>query len=485
MYGRRLIYTDVDEINASNVMSVLSQALIIHSLNRAEIKTLYDYYRGRQKIEDRVKEVRPEINNKIVENRANEIVTFKTGYLVGEPVVYINRTEDEGFTENINTLNEYMYVESKSNKDKRLVDWMHIAGTANRLVLARPNPSEDESPFEFYTLSPLNSFIIYSSGLGHKRMAGVRITFDQNQHPTYSVYTDNWYFELKDGKIVNSSELDNEQGKKVKQSGQPTAYGNVPMIEYPLNEARLGAFEIVLSILDAINEVASNRIDGIEQFVQALMVFCNCDIDEETFAALKELGALKYKSDSSNPAKVDLLTQELNQMQTQTLVDYMYETLLTICGMPNRNGGSSTSDTGSAVIMRDGWSAAEARAKDTENMFSESEKEFLKLVLSFIRNASSEEFNLPLRAIKPQFTRRNYENIVSKADVLVTMLSCDKIDPELAFVHCGMFADGGAAWARSKKYYESQVKEKQNALLKELRHHDEEDNPDNEPVQQD
>ena len=49
--------------------------------------------------------------------------------------------------------------------------------------------------------------------------------------------------------------------------------------------------------------------------------------------------------------------------------------------MPNRNGGTSTSDTGSAVIMRDGWSAAEARAKDSELMFKLSEKEFLKLVL--------------------------------------------------------------------------------------------------------
>ena len=91
MYGRRVIYTDVDEINAGNVLSVLQNALLIHNQNRHEIKTLYDYYRGKQAIENRTKDIRPEINNKIVENRANEIVTFKTGYLVGEPIVYINR----------------------------------------------------------------------------------------------------------------------------------------------------------------------------------------------------------------------------------------------------------------------------------------------------------------------------------------------------------------------------------------------------------
>lgn len=63
----------------------------------------------------------------------------------------------------------------------------------------------------------------------------------------------------------------------------------------------------------------------------------------------------------------------------------MYQTVLTICGMPNRNGGSSTSDTGSAVIMRDGWSAAEARAKDSELMFKKSERTFLKLILNICK----------------------------------------------------------------------------------------------------
>lgn len=475
MYGRRVIYTDVDEINAGNVLSVLQNALLIHNQNRHEIKTLYDYYRGKQAIENRTKDIRPEINNKIVENRANEIVTFKTGYLVGEPIVYINRTEKDEYSDGVTALNEYMYIESKNNKDKKLVDWMHIAGTANRLALPRINHTEDEAPFEFYTLSPMNSFVIYSSGLSKKRMAGVKIVFDDEMNPVYSVWTDKWYFEVKEGEIINGSELEID-GKKQKQKGQPTMFGYVPMVEYPLNEARLGAFEIVLSMLDAINEVASDRLDGVDQFIQSLMTFCNCDIDEETFTALKELGALKYKSDSNNPAKVEILTQELNQMQTQTLVDYMYETILTICGMPNRNGGSSTSDTGSAVIMRDGWSAAEARAKDTENMFDESEKEFLKLILSYLRSDDETANVVPLYAIKPQFTRRNYENIVNKANVLVTMLGCNKIHPKLAFIHCGMFPDGEAAWAMSKEYYEQEAKAKQDALIKELTNHNADDN---------
>jgi hypothetical protein len=148
-------------------------------------------------------------------------------------------------------------------------------------------------------------------------------------------------------------------------------------------------------------------------------------------------------------------------MQTQTLVDYLYQTVLTICGMPNRNGGSSTSDTGAAVIMRDGWSLAESRAKDSELMFKKSEHEVLKLILRIVRDTqglSEHIYKLRLKNISLQFTRRNYENVQSKSQVLVAMLQQNKIHPRLAFQHSGLFTDPESAYQLSKEYYEEEEK---------------------------
>ena len=187
------------------------------------------------------------------------------------------------------------------------------------------------------------------------------------------------------------------------------------------------------------------------------MLFHNVDISSDDFGKLKEMGAIKYKDiDSTLKAEITYLNSELNQTQTQTLVDSMYETILTICGMPNRNGGSSTSDTGSAVIMRDGWSAAEARAKDMEPVFKKSEKEFLKLVLRICRDMGS--LSLKLSALEIRFTRRNYENIAQKSTVLTQMLACEKIAPELAFTHCGLFSDPQLAYKMSLPYIEKAEK---------------------------
>lgn len=468
LFGRRVIRTDVSEITAENVVEVLRKALIDHMTNKIDIEYLYSYYKGKQPVLSRKKEVRPEIKNIVIENRANEIVSFKVGYLMGEPVQYVSRGDDEAVAECVTRLNDYVMSEDKAAKDKELSEWAHICGTSYRMVLpdGEADLEEDEAPFEIYTLDPRYAFVVYHNSLGSPPIMGVKYIVTEDRERIYSIYTKDMYFEVKETKVVKAEEQ---------------VFG-IPIIEYPLNNARLGAFEIVLPLLDAMNNVDSNRLDGVEQFVQALMLFHNVDISSADYTKLRQEGAIKFKDiDPQFKAEIDYLTAELNQSQTQTLIDHMYNTVLTICGMPNRNGGSSTSDTGSAVIMRDGWSAAEARAKDSELMFKKSEKEFLKLVLRICRDLA--DLNLKLSGLEIRFTRRNYENITEKANVLVAMLNNPKIAPQLAFSHCGMFIDPEMAWNMSKAYMEEQAKKAAEIAAQTApKEGDKNDDPDDNPV---
>lgn len=447
LFGREVITHDEVTITDDNILDILRKAMDAHTKNRGEIEYLWNYYKGKQPILTREKNVRPEICNKIVENRANEIVSFKVGYLCGEPIQYIGRNGSEAVSKAISELNEMMFSENKATQDKRVAEWQAICGTAYRLVLPDTRKGEDDAPFEMYTLDPRDTLVVYSNGVDNKPLMAVKYCVTDVSDYIFSIYSVNHFWKIKNDTIIESKDH---------------ALGMIPIIEYPANTARLGAFEIVLPLLDAINTVASNRLDGIEQFIQAFVKFINCDITAEDFKELKDLGAIKVKSSDGQQADVDIVTNELNQMQTQTLVDYLYQTVLTICGMPNRNGGSSTSDTGSAVIMRDGWTLAESRAKDTELMFKESEQNVLKLVLRIIRDTrglSDELYAIRLKDIALQFTRRNYENIQSKAQVLTQMLSQEKIHPRLAFAHCGMFTDPEDAYRISEQYLKENVTE--------------------------
>ena len=457
LFGRRAIYTDVEEVTRDNVLDVVAKALPVHIKNRAEIEYLYDYYRGKQPILARTKDIRPEICNKIVENRANEIVSFKVGYLVGEPIQYVCRSsgeEEQTDADAINLLNTYVFECDKAAKDKELAEWMYICGLGYRIAIPSRERNGKGSPFEFYTLDPRNTFVIYHNGLGHRPIAGVTYVLRGTGEIIYSVYTRNRKFELTtsgNGLDVAAPVL--TVASSIISAEEAHIAGDVPIIEYIANNARLGSFEIVIELLDAINNVESNRLDGIEQFVQALLMIKGADISDEEFISLKELGGLKIPE--GGDAKY--LVQDLNQTQTQTLTDSMYQTVLTIVGMPNRNGGSSTSDTGSAVIMRDGWSDAEARAKDVELSFKLSEKRFLRLIINYANTLR--DMNLDLADIEIRFTRRNYENIQMKAQVLTMMLSNDKIAEELAFEYCGMFADPGLAYKKSVEAQKRKEKE--------------------------
>ncbi len=450
MFGRRVIKTSVTNITPENVVDVLLKALSVHALNRSEIDYLWEYYKGKQPILHRQKEVRPEITNRIVENRANEIVSFKVGYLCGEPIQYVGKNGSEEITQGITRLNELMFAEDKAAQDQEIVECQMICGTAYRLVLPDEKGEEDEAPFELYTLDPRDTFVVYSNEIGNKPVMAVKYSKDDNEITHYSIYTENMYYLVEDGILKEST---------------AHALDMIPIFEYPANNARLGSFEIVLPLLDTLNNITSNRMDGIEQVIQAFIKFINCDISKEEYEEFLQLGAIKVKSVDGANADVGVVTTDLNQSQTQTLKEDCYNAILTICGMPNRNGGTSTSDTGAAVLLRDGWSLAEARAKDSENMFKKSEKKMLKLVLRICRELS--DLNLGLKDIELQFTRRNYENIQSKSQVLVSMLQNNKIHPLLAFQHCGLFVDAERAYAMSVKYFEekeqeAQLEEKQN-----------------------
>lgn len=430
MFGREKIYTDVERITADNVVEVLSKALLTHNKNQSEIQYLWDYYCGKTPILGKQKEIRKEINHKINVNRANEVVTFKRGYGFGEPIQYIRRGQKESLTDGINALNEYMFQEDKQAKDSELAEWFYACGLGYRMVL--PGTDSDE-PFKIYTLDPRHNFVVRYNGLGEKVVMSVKFILKENKQPVYSIYTPEFYFEIENGVITKN---------------EPHALGCVPVFEYTTGTARLGAFEIVLPLLDAINEAESNRLDDVVQFVNSFLALLGGTIDDETAKKLDEYKMLCL------PEGVDAkyLSAALKQNDIQVLVNNLYETVLTITGLPNRNGGSSTSDTGSAVIMRDGWESAEAQMKSIENEFKRSEKEFLRLVLRILKDMVGIDLNV--RDIDIKFSRRNYDNLQTKSQVLTTMLNNPKIHPELAFLHSGMFLDPEGAYLQSKQWWE-------------------------------
>lgn len=453
--GRQSIVSSARSVTAENVSELVERARFTHAIVASEADYLHNYFLGRQPVLWREKDVRPEINNQVVENRAYQLTKDRADSLAGEPITYSAHkvggtggggegNDIDALSTKVQRLNDFCEAADKHSYDLELVQWMCEVGIGFRLVLPMPGVDgslNSDQPFIIRTLDPRYTFVVYRNDIFRMPLfAVVEVIDEETGDRIDTVYTDSDQFTLRNGQL-------DEQ--------RPNPLGMIPVIEYEANPERMGIFEAVLSLFDAINEVESNRVDGVAQFIQSFMVLENVDMDSDEFQSMMQQGAVMVSSTSDKPSKLYFLTAELNQDQVQTLVDHLYKTALSICGMPFNVGGSaSTSDTGAAVTMRDGWSNSENRCKETETMFRRAERRFLDVALRIAD--TSEHLGLTSAEVEIKFTRRNYEAIQSKTQVLTTMLGSGKIHPRLAFEHSGMFSDPEAAYDLSSEYVSEQ-----------------------------
>ena len=247
--------------------------------------------------------------------------------------------------------------------------------------------------------------------------------------------------------------------------------GLIPIIEYPANSARLGCFEIVLSLLDAINQFDDCRLEAVESFVQSLLVLYNCQVDDSVTAdTIRAAGMILLKTVGDAKADIKVLAEQLDQTQNQTLKDDLYNSVLQIVGMPSQSAaGTSDSSNNGAIVLKNGWQGAETRATDFEAQFELPEMEMLQVVSVICNYLRNGEYAFDPVDIEVKFTRRNYEDILSKSQTLITMLNNDKVHPQKAYEASGLFPDAeeayqmGMAWF--KEHGEPQQQTRTNQVI--------------------
>lgn len=434
-YGRKIAYADVEEITEDNIVSVVGSCIGDFNWNKRIFKYLWDYYKGDQPIRYRQKVVRDDIINYIVENHAHEIVQFKTGQTYGEPVQYISRKDDEKINKAVDVLNDYMVDAEKHSKDIKAGEWQSATGTSFKAVQFTKN---SDLPFRIVSPSPLNTFVIYSKNTEEPILA-VQELKNENKEWYKLCFSKNMQFIIKDGKIIDK---------------KPHAFGDIPIIEYPNNHERISDIELVIDILDAINNMQSNRMDSIEQFVQSWVKFVNCDIDKETFQEMKMAGALVVKSNNKeNKSDVDIMTQELNQTESQVAKDDLWDNALSILSIPNRESQNSGGDTQGAVSLRAGWDFSKTRAKLKDPLVKAGDKKLAKIVLNLLR-ISGDNLGITTRDFEAQINHSPLDNLYTKAQALTVLLQAG-VNPQVAISTCGLWGDAEKVFILSKPYLDN------------------------------
>lgn len=456
LHGRLPIYTTIDSLeglSSEEIIAEVNEAISIHVRNMIDMEYLYWYRRGITPIYNKTKEIRPEINNKISSAYAGAVVGFKNGYFLTQPATYIPRKGREETAERVSTLNEYLYRSGKHDVDNELVDWFHTVGKADLFVRSVDDP---DVPFEVAALDPRSAFVARSTRPGNKPSYAGYIVVDDEE-----LYVDVWdrynLYRMKGtvtGKLVTP---DPNYVCTVSQVTEviPNPLGEIPIIEYQYNSVWMSAFESVIPLFDAIDQVQSDRVDGIDQAIQSLLVFYNCELgtdedgNEITPSYVRASGALFLQSIGENKADLKEIVSNLDQSQTQELINNLYNTAMTICGMPVATNNFPGDSTGLAIELKDGWQVTEMNARNTEDLFKKANRQFDRIIVKILQTKGL--LDLSLSDFELHFTRNELRAVQSKAQALQTMLAAG-LHPTLALAKSGISADPVSDFELSKGY---------------------------------
>lgn len=439
--GRKPLYTSVpkNEITEFNIPSILQGVALRHKNNVREIQILLDVFLGEQYILTRSRDFASSgINNRVVVNRASETVRKTVGYFLGEPISYTNRSAD-GESTSVDNLNIFMDERGKASRDQEIGEWAAICGTAFRLVSTSADASDKTSsaPFLIPKCDPRFTGVIYEADVFEEPVIGFTYSPIYDSAGIITGYT-YWVYTCFEQFVYTSVGTEPFGGQLVSEQSSLASkistmlrlpYGKkhnwtneVPIVEYRNNQWRVGDFEKVLGLMEALNKTLSDRVNAIEQTVGSILIYVDCVPDSDGTAALKQKGAISIKT-GGNGSKTDIkfIAPELLQSDAQILESTINEYIDAVTGIPSRSmrsGGGG--DTGDAVYLRDGYEDLELVVRGKELAFAEAERKTLRLVSS-IMGRFGKVFDPA--DVQINFVRNRATNILNKSQAAVQFVN--------------------------------------------------------------
>lgn len=486
-YGRITIYAPysedellaLDENSQKNIIKgLLPDIISIHDINKAETKRLWNYYLGMQDILEKQKYTREEINNKKVENWAYAIVDFKKNWLVGEPIQYTMASNASN--EEIERLNKYVQYENKDARDLELIEDVYVCGRGFRFVKKDRTTDDDEAPFSLFNVKRDNCEVVYSSKMGNEQLFSVveteMVERINKVDATGNKIPDNYYSEytiyLRNKKYVVSCKTGSPQF--IDKETEPLVFNEHYITEYYINRDRISLIEIGKDLFDGINQLESDDFDDLDQFVNAILVFINADIDEEGLKDMKQLGAVKIKSTENRKASIDELKERLNASDTQVFYTRLLVALHQILGVPmaTDNGSVTSGDTGRAKMTGQGFTSAGIRAKTDQTMIKACDRQVLKLILKICRETTESNIkNLRVSDVDIKFNIDKSENLLTKSEALNILISMG-VPKEYAVPLVNLFGDPTAvvnAWNKLQEETKKEQEAKNQNLVNDTR----------------
>lgn len=348
IYLDRSEVPDLDHIPGQVLQYLISAAEMAN--NRYD--KLDRYYRGEH--DNRKKP--PDRNESVVTiNYAKYITDIILGYYLGEPVKYdVNPKKDKSVAAagtdatayNLSAIDKPLDIAPLQDAydaqqiaaiDADIGKYMGVMGDCLELCYA----SDDEVPMPRSAyIDPRSGVLVCDTTVEHRKLFGLvwdkRQTVAGQTYYAVSIYTDT---------SVQEFRCDDLSAAVFAPAADRRAhyFGAVPLIAYTNNRERQGDFEQIISLIDAYDELMSNRLTDKKKFVDALLVFFGMTLregDEE------KLALEKFLDGAPLDARAEYIQKTFDESSVQVLADAlvreMHKMTLTVDMSDEQFAGNSS-----------------------------------------------------------------------------------------------------------------------------------------------
>lgn len=407
----------------SNVSETVAKYIKKHQGLVAEYQTLQNYYLGKHAILN-VKKDDGKPNAKIVVNKAKYIVDTFNGYAFSKPIKQTH--EEEHIAEFITEFNNR---NDQDDNNAEIAKLTSIFGHAFEL-LYQDEEAQTCTTYE----TPINCFIVYDDTVQQKPLFAVRYSkggTDDKKQTSGTIYTTNEIIEFVEDTVKLTDSQDHY-------------FGNVPVIEYLENAERMGAYETVISMIDAYNSTISEKCNDVSYFADAfLKILGGKPLTVEELVKIRDSRVLQIPNETPDAQKVevDFLTRPSSDGTQENLLDRLEREIFAVSMIANISDESFGSASGVALKYK--LQSMENLALMKERKFQSSMLQKWKMVFSIPTNVStaqSEEYkgikyvftrNIPNNLADEATTAKNLVGIVSDETVLSTLSVVKDVKQEI------------------------------------------------------
>ena len=344
-------------------------------------------------------------NVRLVHDFPRYISTMAAGYLVGRPVSYEADADERGALENVTALYSRCAADSV---DAELAKNASIFGRGVELVFA----DETAQP-RAASIDPMTAFVVYDDTVEHRALMGVRLVPRLDGLGGVA----GWDTEVYTGreKIVFGGAGPGAVGA-VKERARHF-FGGVPMVEYWNSEDERGDFEGVLTLIDAYDQLQSDRMNDKSQFVDALLLLygCTMETDERGRSPGRQLREDKLLALPDSDARAEWLCKQLNEADTEVLKKALAADIHKLSMVPDLSDAQFGGNL-SGVAMRWKLLGLEQLTGIKERWFREALRQRLKLFAGFLEMRGAP--GLDAERVRMVFTRSLPVNGLEEAETL-------------------------------------------------------------------